>query len=86
MTDWNRKISSVLMGSMCVYALRIREAIDPPLLREEISYMPDMDADVKTKLADGCNYMIYTCRICCNGRDHRRSLVKIVYREICCHV
>ena len=44
---------------MCV--LRIREAIDFLLFREEGSYVLDMDAGVEAKLADGCNCTICTC-------------------------
>jgi len=43
--------------------------IDPVLLREEGSYVPDMDASVEAELADGHNCTICTCWICCNGRD-----------------
>jgi len=55
---------------MCVYALRIKEVIDPLLLREEGSYVLDMNAGVEVKLAHGYNCMICTCWICCNDRDH----------------
>ena len=50
---------------MCVYALRIREAIDH-LLFGEGSYIPDTVARVEAELADGGNYMICMCWICCN--------------------
>jgi len=46
---------------MCMYALRIWEAIDPLSLGEEGSYVPDRDADVKVELTDDCNCTICTC-------------------------
>ena len=50
-----------------MYALRIREVIDPFLLGEG-SYVPDMAADIEAELAEGCNCTIYTCWIYCKGR------------------
>ena len=41
--------------SICMYDLRIRKVIDPLLLGEEGSHVPDMDTDVEAELADGCN-------------------------------
>ena len=38
-----------------MYALRVREAINLLLLGEEGSYVPDMDASMEAKLADGFN-------------------------------
>jgi len=57
---------------VCVRALRIREAINPPLLGEEGSCKPDRDVDIEAELAGCCNCMIYTCWICYNSRDHWR--------------
>ena len=53
MMNWNKKTSSVVI--MCVHALRIQEAIDPPLLEEEVSYIPDRDASIEAELADVVN-------------------------------
>ena len=45
--------TSIVMLYIC--ALKIREAIDPPFLEEEGSYVSDMDASVEAELTDGCN-------------------------------
>ena len=42
----------------CVYALKIKEAIDPLLSGEEGSYVPDMDAGMETDLTDDYNCTI----------------------------
>ena len=46
----------------CVYALKIKEVIDPLLSGEEGSYVPDMDAGMETELEEGCNCIICTYR------------------------
>jgi len=58
--------------------LRISEVI--LLLREE-SYIPHVDAGVKTELMDCYYYTICTCQICCN-RDHWCWLVRIACQRI----
>ena len=62
-----QRTSSVVV--VYAYVLRIRKVINLLLLKEEGSYMPDMDAGVEAELADSCNYMICTSLIYCNGRD-----------------
>jgi len=57
---------------MCVYALRIRKVIDLPLLEEEGSYVPDMDAGIEVELVDDYNCTICTYWICYNCHDYWR--------------
>ena len=45
---------------VCVYSEDLRSDRSHPL-REKGPYVSDMDAGVEAKLADDCNYMIYTC-------------------------
>jgi len=68
MVDRGRETSSVMV--VHVYPLRIREVIDPLILGQEGTNIPDMDVNVEAKMVDGCNCMIYMCCICCNNRDH----------------
>jgi len=58
--------------SIYVYALRIKKAIDPILIGEEVSYIPNRGVGVEAKLADDYNCTICTCWIYYNGRDHWR--------------
>ena len=55
-------------GGVCVYALRIREAIDPLLLGDGL-YIHDMNVGIEAELTDGCNCTINTCWVCCNDCD-----------------
>jgi len=68
-----------------VYALRIREAIDPLPLGEEGFYVPDKDASVEAKLADGCTCSTHML-VRCNGRNCWRCLIGIACQGIRYHV
>jgi len=40
-----------------------------------------MDAGVEAELTDCCKCTIWTCWICCNGRNHYRWSVRIACRK-----
>ena len=60
MEDWKRETSSVVVVMCICVRSEDQGAIDLLLLGEEGLYVPDMDAEMETELADGYDYTICT--------------------------